>query len=121
MLAATCNGPALIAASIAMTACGRHSPPDRNRSVRDEHEAVGYRDASILLPTEDKRTWEHPSVPSVSDNHLPDFGRDPLPCESYDPAKSRDSEGIRQMRSRPCQDQLVEDRDRSPLHSALVR
>lgn len=94
----------LIAAAIAMTACGRHSPSDQNRSFHDEHGVVGNRDASILLPADDKRTWEHPSVPTVPDNHLPDFERDPLPCESYDPAKSRDSEQIRQMKTRPCQD-----------------
>jgi hypothetical protein len=101
---------------IAMMACGRHPPAARNTAPQDAQEHVEHRDA-LLLPMDDKGNWEHPVVPSVPGNHLPDFGREPLPCESYDPAKSTDSEGIRQMIRKPCPDAAVAEdaRSASPL------
>lgn len=91
---------------MAMVACGRHAPAAK-KAPQDAQEQVGLRDA-LALPIDDKRTWEHPVVPSPPDNHLPDFGREPLPCESYDPVKSGDSdEGIRQMIRKPCPDAAV--------------
>jgi hypothetical protein len=96
---------------MAMVACGRHAPAAK-KAPQDAQEQVGLRDG-VVLPMDDKRTWEHPVVPLAPRNHLPDFGREPLPCESYDPAKSRDSEGIRQMMRKPCPDAAIAEDARS--------